>query len=770
MKKPMASLWLLLLAAAVLLCVPAVATEDVDPQPHSHNVESWTAVEGGHSGVCTDCSETVTQGHTMDEGVVTTAPTCQADGKKTFTCSACGATEEETIPKLTDHVCNDWTVGETQHTGECIHCSEALARDHTYGEGVVTQEPTCKTEGIKTFTCSVCGHTKTETLPTTAHSMDEGVVTTAPTCQADGKKTFTCSACGATEEETIPKLDDHVGGNWSSDDTGHTGTCIHCGAEIVGEHIHDQKTVTLEPTCQAEGKQTVACICGHSYEETVPKLDDHVGGNWSSDETGHTGTCIHCGAEVTGEHRYDEGTVTLEPTCTTDGSKTLTCTDCGHTKQEVITSPGHAYGDWVSTGDTYHKHSCACGDTAQEKHTWNKGVITRYPTCDKFGIKTYTCTGCGQTKNVQTYIAGHTYSNSCDITCNVCGHIRRPTHNWGTKWYSDETTHWHECTVCHAVDEQLAHTASDWIVDVPPGEYTEGKKHTECTVCARVLETTAIPATGCLHGNEELRGAKDPTCTEEGYTGDWTCPRCEEVVTAGEAIPMLPHQTQLQNAKEPTCTEEGYTGDHICQVCQTTVTEGQPIDMLPHQTQLQNAKEATCTEEGYTGDHICQNCQTTVTEGQPIDMLPHQTQLQNAKEATCTEEGYTGDHVCQNCQTTVTEGQPIEKLSHNIELQGAVQHTCTADGYTGDFICTNCNQIIEAGRTVPTEGHIFVNGSCAACGATDPNYVPPTTPNVDIDTDPEPKPMSPVIIAAIAMLAFTGIGLVVLIILMIKKK
>ena len=729
MKKPMASLWLLLLAAAVLLCVPAMATEEADPQPHSHNVESWTAVEGGHSGVCTDCSETVTQGHTMNEGVITTAPTCQADGKKTFTCSACGATEEETIPKLTDHVCNDWTVGETQHTGECIYCSEALARDHTYGEGVVTQEPTCKTAGIKTFTCSVCGHTKTETLPTTAHSMDEGTITTAPTCQADGKKTFTCSACGATEEETIPKLDDHVGGNWSSDDTGHTGTCIHCGAEIVGEHIHDQKTVTLEPTCQAEGKQTVACICGHSYEEAVPKLDGHVGGNWSSDETGHTGTCIHCGAEVTGEHRYDEGTVTLEPTCTTDGSKTLTCTDCGHTKQEVITSPGHAYGDWVSTGDTYHKHSCACGDTAQEKHTWNKGVITRYPTCDKFGIKTYTCTGCGQTKNVQTYIAGHTYSNSCDITCNVCGHIRRPTHNWGAKWYSDETTHWHECTVCHAVDEQLAHTASDWIVDVPPGEYTEGKKHTECTVCARVLETTAIPATGCLHGNEELRGAKDPTCTEEGYTGDWTCPRCEEVVTAGEAIPMLPHQTQLQNAKEPTCTEEGYTGDHICQVCQTTVTEGQPIDMLPHQTQLQNAKEATCTEEGYTGDHVC-----------------------------------------QNCQTTVTKGQPIEKLSHNIELQGAIQHTCTADGYTGDFICTNCNQIIEAGRIVPTEGHIFVNGGCAACGATDPNYVPPTTPNVDIDTDPEPKPMSPVIIAAIAMLAFTGIGLVVLIILMIKKK
>jgi hypothetical protein len=286
---------------------------------------------------------------------------------------------------------------------------------------------------------------------------------------------------------------------------------------------------------------------------------------------------------------------------------------------------------------------------------------------------------------VQTYITGHTYSHSCDITCNVCGHIRRPNHNFGTKWYSDETTHWRECTVCHVVDEQQAHTASDWIVDVPPGEYTEGKKHTECTVCARVLETTTIPATGCLHGNEELRSAKDPTCTEEGYTGDWICPRCEEVVTAGQTIPMLPHQTQLQNAKEPTCTEEGYSGDYIC----------------------------------------------------------------------------------QDCQATITEGQSIEKLPHNIELQGAIQHTCTADGYTGDFICTNCNQIIEAGRTIPTEGHVFVNGGCAACGATDPNYA---SPNVDIDTDPEPKPMSPVIIAAIAMLAFTGIGLVVLIILLIKKK
>ena len=943
MIKRMAVRCLLVAAVILLLAIPAVATEEALPEAHNHSVTTWTFSETDHSGVCADCGETVTEvhsydegkitqeatcgaegskvytcgtcghtktetlptlPHTMDEGVITDQPTCKAEGKKVFTCTGCGHTEEEAIPMLTDHVCNDWTVGETQHTGACIHCGEALAFDHSYDEGVISPAPTCSAEGSQVYTCSTCGHTKTETLPTLPHTMDEGVITDQPTCKAEGKKVFTCTGCGHTEEEAIPMLTDHVcndwtvdetqhtgvcihcgeslaldhsydegivtleptcqaegkktvtcicghgreetvpvlpnhvGGNWVIEEAGHTGTCIHCGAEVTGEHVYDRETVTLEPTCQAEGKKTVACICGHSHEETVPVLPDHVGGNWVIGETGHTGACIYCGAEVTGEHSYDEGAITLEPTCkaegkkvftcvcghsyeetlpmledhvcgnwvisetghtgvcihcgeevtrehtydegtvtqeptcTAGGTKLLTCIHCGHTMQEDIPSPGHLYGDWEDLDGTYHQHTCICGKKEKKKHNWDKGVITRNPSCDAMGIKTYTCTDCEKTRNETTYMLQHIYYNDCDISCNVCGHIRRPHHTYGSKWYSDADMHWQVCTVCRATGDPTPHSSTDWIIDEAPGEYSDGKKHTECSICAKVLENATIPATGCLHGNEELRNQKDPTCTEEGYTGDMTCPRCEAIVTPGEAIAMLPHEIAIENEKAPTCAEEGYTGDHICQVCRTTVTAGQVIDPLPHETAIENQKDATCTEEGYSGDHICQVCRTTVTEGQVIDPLPHETAIENQKNATCTEEGYSGDHICQVCRTTVTVGQVVAMVDHETHLQGAAAASCTANGYTGDQVCSHCQQVIVKGQNIPALQHDFAEGHCRACGAADPNYVPPTTPTQPTEpaTDPQPAPMNPMIMVAIAMLAITGIGIVVMIVLLAKKK
>ena len=73
-------------------------------------------------------------------------------------------------------------------------------------------------------------------------------------------------------------------------------------------------------------------------------------------------------------------------------------------------------------------------------------------------------------------------------------------HTAGTEWKSDDTNHWHECTVagCGVIIESTksAHTASDWIIDTPATATTAGTKHKECTVCHRVLETQTIPSMG----------------------------------------------------------------------------------------------------------------------------------------------------------------------------------------------------------------------------------------------------------------------------------
>lgn len=77
---------------------------------------------------------------------------------------------------------------------------------HTWGEGMVTTEPTCTEDGVKTYTCSVCNETKTETITATGHQWDEGVVTREPTYTEDGEKTFTCAICRTIRTETIPAL------------------------------------------------------------------------------------------------------------------------------------------------------------------------------------------------------------------------------------------------------------------------------------------------------------------------------------------------------------------------------------------------------------------------------------------------------------------------------------------------------------------------------------------------------------------------------------
>ena len=77
--------------------------------------------------------------------------------------------------------------------------------EHLWDAGAVTREPTCAADGEKTFTCTLCGAIKTESIPSTqTHTWDAGTVTQAPTATQAGEKTYTCMLCGATKTEPIP--------------------------------------------------------------------------------------------------------------------------------------------------------------------------------------------------------------------------------------------------------------------------------------------------------------------------------------------------------------------------------------------------------------------------------------------------------------------------------------------------------------------------------------------------------------------------------------
>ncbi|MCI7813974.1 MAG: fibronectin type III domain-containing protein [Robinsoniella sp.] len=126
--------------------------------------------------------------------------------------------------------CCQWTICNTSGTpvSACVHKYTSK----------ITKAATCTTDGVRTYTCSLCGKSYTETIKKTGHNYTS-TVTKAATCTTDGVRTYTCSRCKGTYTETIPK-------------TGHNYT-----------------TKVVAPTYEAEGYTLHSCTkCSYSYKDT----------------------------------------------------------------------------------------------------------------------------------------------------------------------------------------------------------------------------------------------------------------------------------------------------------------------------------------------------------------------------------------------------------------------------------------------------------------------------------------------------------------------
>ena len=222
--------------------------------------------------------------------------TFDADGKwQGYTVSSKGAclhtgygTTENTVPATCGEAGRVDTI--CSNCGEVISTKEIPATgEHTWDNGTVTTEPTENEPGVRTFTCAVCGATKTAPIPATGAHDYQFTRTVAPTCTADGYDLYTCSGCGATEKRNSKPA---LGHKW------------------------DSGKVTTEPTETAPGVRTYTCtVCGEVKTEVIPATGAHT-------------------------HKWDAGKVTTAPTATTPGVRTYTCTICGKTKEEVIPPTG----------------------------------------------------------------------------------------------------------------------------------------------------------------------------------------------------------------------------------------------------------------------------------------------------------------------------------------------------------------------------------------------------------------------------------------------
>lgn len=194
-------------------------------------VPATCGADGRIDTVCANCGEVIatevipaTGAHTWDNGTVTTEPTETTPGVRTFTCAVCSQTKTEVIPATGAHTfvftktvapsCTE--AGYDLYTYDLYTCRDCGASEqrnvkpalgHKWDSGTVTTEPTEKDPGTMTYTCTVCGATKTEVIPATGphtHVWDEGTVTVAPTETTPGVRTYTCTVCGQTRTEIIP--------------------------------------------------------------------------------------------------------------------------------------------------------------------------------------------------------------------------------------------------------------------------------------------------------------------------------------------------------------------------------------------------------------------------------------------------------------------------------------------------------------------------------------------------------------------------------------
>jgi len=373
------------------------------------------------------------------------APTCTDNGNRAYwTCTECRnifsddaglnpTTLADVTVFATGHTwSNDWSSDGTGHWHDCVNANCPIT-ENNQKVGYAVHTPGDEATETTPQTCDVCGY---ELAPALGHIHTNHLTFIAEvpeTCTADGVKEHYECECGklfaddqAATEVTLESLKiaaHHTyGTDWESDnDDDHYHICSVCSDKAdVTPHSYDNGVITTPATETTEGVKTYTCsVCHHTKTETVPRLSHthSLSVDYSKDETGHWHTCSGCTEKVDFEaHTEDSGTVTVQPTETTEGIRVYSCTVCGYvirteTVPALNSEHTHSYGTAWKYDSTNHWHECSCGEkTDISQHISNGGVITVPPTATTTGVRVYSCYICGYAFRTETIpAAGYDY-------------------------------------------------------------------------------------------------------------------------------------------------------------------------------------------------------------------------------------------------------------------------------------------------------------------------------------------------------------------------
>lgn len=374
---------------------------------------------------------------------------------------------------------------------EFVLCNGHEEHTHHYTSSV-TKAPTCKENGIITYTCE-CKHSYTETIPSLGHTAGDWETVTEPTTTSEGEKVKKCTVCGEIlDREIIPVVEKYtvtflvngevfdVQSYSEGEDIKYPATPMKAGYVFKGwmdengdEFIPGKmpakdlvynavfEVCAFRVTFDSNGGYfysedesepiVIDVIYGESFRDLMPPdpiregyiflgYTDRNGNNVSIPETMPSYDLYLCAKWDAIECKHSAVTTTVSGTCTTPSMQFDICELCGKEMSEpiVIPAPGHSAGEWE---------------------------IIVEATCTAEGKKIKKCTACSEILETE------------------------------------------------AIDK-LKHIPGEWVIETEATTETEGKKVKRCTVCNTILEEEIIPRI------EITVVVDDETGVELGYIKD----------------------------------------------------------------------------------------------------------------------------------------------------------------------------------------------------------------------------------------------------------
>ena len=357
--------------------------------------------------------------------------------------------------------------------------------------------------------------------------------------KTDGTVTQTCKSCGYVNKFTVPTSTTVY---WRTDLSNTTFSRVLSKTQFsAGDSIDFWLYDDTDYTVEFSDRSMVSVNKLENYANDIRRITFKNGGSLTVKIYPTYNPSVAktykftCGCT---SHTYGSAVITKQPTCTSEGTKTKTCTQCGATVTETIAKLSHSYTTTVvaptCTTDGYTLHKCSvCGTSYKDSttkatgHSYGNSVVTKQPTCTSEGTAIKTCTKCNATVTETIPKTSHKYADT----------VVAPT-----------------CTA-------------------------DGYTLHKCSVCGTSYKDNTTKATGHSYGNAVV--TKQPTCTAEG-TAIKTCTKCNTTVT--EKLPAKGHTAVTDKGYSATCTTAGKTEGSHCSVCGAVIKVQTVINATGHKS------------------------------------------------------------------------------------------------------------------------------------------------------------------------------------------